>query len=73
MRYCFWLAVVLLAGCAPYPEGVPGLSTGENSPVIGYRYYDNFHPNYVNQPSQQAIANARRGTYLWPPFTNEDP
>ncbi|HLY88838.1 MAG TPA: hypothetical protein VKQ27_07625 [Acetobacteraceae bacterium] len=39
----------------------------QNAAPIGYRYYDSQHPNYVIQPSAEAIANAQRGTYLWPP------
>jgi hypothetical protein len=70
MRYqygIFCVLGVLLAGCAPDPNGVPGLSVAQNAPIIGYRYYDNFHPNFVNNPSPQAIYNAQHGTYLWPP------
>ncbi len=55
---------VLLGGCTgTTPAGLEA----QNGPPAGYRYYDNQHPNWVNNPSPQAIANAQRGTYLWPP------
>jgi hypothetical protein len=55
---------VLLGGCtATTPAGL----SAQNGAPVGYRYYDNQHPNYVINPSAEAIANAQRGTYLWPP------
>lgn len=60
---------ILLAGCAAYPSGVPGIEAAQNGPQPGYRYHDNTHPNWVSQPSPQAIYNAQHGTYLWPPNT----
>jgi hypothetical protein len=50
------------AGCvaAPGPDEVSG-------EVIGYRYHDGNHPNYIVSPSPQAIENGRRGIWLWPP------
>ena len=50
------------AGCVATPE--PGQIPGE---VIGYRYHDANHPNYVVSPSPQAIENGRSGVWLWPP------
>ena len=55
---------VLLAGCTA--AAPPGLEAQNGAP-IGYRYYDNQHPNWVNNPSPEAIASAQHGTYLWPP------
>jgi hypothetical protein len=55
---------VLLGGCTePTTAGL----TAQNGAPVGYRYYDNQHPNAVNNPSPEAIASAQRGTYLWPP------
>ncbi len=59
----------LLGGCAAIAPTPAGLAALPGQPV-GYRYYDNFHPNWVNNPSPEAIANAQRGTYLWPPADN---
>lgn len=56
----------LLAGCATTAPTPAGLARTPDQPV-GYHYYDNFHPNWVNNPSPEAIENAKRGTYLWPP------
>jgi hypothetical protein len=58
---------VLLGGCAA--ATAPGVEAQYGAPA-GYRYYDNQHPNYVVQPSAEAVANAQRGTYLWPPATD---
>jgi hypothetical protein len=55
---------VLLGGCA---ATAPATLSAQNGAPAGYRYYDNQHPNYVINPSAEAIANAQRGTYLWPP------
>jgi hypothetical protein len=52
---------LLLAGCAADTAPPAGNS------VVGYRFYDANHPNGVNGASAQAIENARRGTWLWPP------
>jgi len=60
--------VFLLAGCAQNATA-PGIQAAQNGP-IGYRYYDNQHPNAVNNPSPEAIYNAQHGTYLWPPSTD---
>jgi hypothetical protein len=54
----------LLGGCAVTTSAG---AEAQNAAPIGYRYYDNQHPNNVVQPSAEAIANAQRGTYLWPP------
>jgi hypothetical protein len=35
--------------------------------VIGYRYHDGNHLNYISSPSPQAIENGRHGVWLWPP------
>ncbi len=51
-----------LAGCVAAPG--PGEAPGE---VIGYRYHDANHPNYIVSPSPQAIENGRHGVWLWPP------
>jgi len=61
---------VLLGGCAATSPGPAWLAAAPDQPA-GYRYYDNYHPNNVNSPSPEAIENARRGTYLWPPSTGE--
>ena len=50
------------AGCVAGPA--PGEASGE---VIGYRYHDANHPNYIVSPSPQAIENGRLGVWLWPP------
>jgi hypothetical protein len=55
---------VVLGGCAT--TQYPGVGAAPDEPV-GYRYYDNQHPNWVNNPSPEAVANAQRGTWLWPP------
>ena len=57
---------VLLEGCATTAPTPAGLARAPDQPV-DYRYYDNRHPNWVNNPSPEAIANAKRGTYVWPP------
>lgn len=57
---------VWLGGCASTAPTPVGLARTPDQPV-GYLYYDGFHPNWVNNPSPEAIANAQRGTYLWPP------
>ncbi len=49
---------VLLGGCAA--ATAPGVEAQYGAPA-GYRYYDNQHPNYVVQPSAEAVANAQRG------------
>lgn len=59
---------LLLAGCAQNATA-PGIEAAQNGPM-GYHYYDNEHPNVVNSPSPEAIQNAQRGTYLWPPATD---
>jgi hypothetical protein len=59
----FGLAV-LLGGCT---ATTPAYLEAQNRAPVGYRYYDNQHPNWINNPSPEAIANAQRGTYLWPP------
>ncbi len=56
------------AGCAVPPESAE--SPGE---VIGYRYHDANHPNYIVSPSPQAIENGRRGVWLWPPAASIRP
>jgi hypothetical protein len=56
---------LLLAGCAQNATA-PDIQAAQNGP-IGYRYYDNQHPNAINSPSPEAIRNAQQGTYLWPP------
>jgi len=61
---CAAAAAILLAGCATDP----GATAAEDGAVYGYQYHDGAHPNYVTaQPSPQAIENARRGVWLWPP------
>jgi hypothetical protein len=57
---------VVLAGCTATAPTPAGLAAAPGQPV-GYRYYDNFHPNWVNNPSPEAIESAKRYTYLWPP------
>ena len=59
----FGLAV-LLGGCA---ATTPTSLEAQGGAPVGYRYYDNQHPNGVNNASPEALANAQRGTYLWPP------
>jgi hypothetical protein len=51
-----------MSGCAAAPE-----PTQTQGGVIGYRYHDGNHQNEVVSPSPQAIENARRGVWLWPP------
>lgn len=65
MRRGFPIIVLtmLLGGCA----ATTSAGVEANATPLGYRYYDSQHPNYVIQPSAEAIANAKRGTYLWPP------
>jgi hypothetical protein len=63
---CLSLCAVgaLLAGCAAEAPG----------PIQGYSYHDGNHPNDVSaHPSPQAIENAARGTWLWPPAVNNRP
>ena len=55
---------VLLGGCT---AATPAYLEAQNGKPIGYWYYDNQRPNGVINPSPEAIANAQRGTYLWPP------
>ena len=50
------------AGCV----AAPGPGEGSDG-VIGYRYHDGNHPNYIVSPSPQAIENGRSGVWLWPP------
>jgi hypothetical protein len=65
----FLLALgLLLAGCAQN-TAAPNMEASQNTPS-GYRYYDNQHPNAINNPSPEAIYNAQHGTYLWPPATD---
>lgn len=52
---------ILLAGCAVIPQ------PPEGGAPIGYRFSDAIHPNYVASPSPQALHNASRGVWLWPP------
>jgi hypothetical protein len=61
---------VLLAGCATAPMPA-GLAATPGEPV-GYRYYDNFHPNWVNNPSPEATNSAKRYTYLWSAMSQDD-
>lgn len=73
-RYLTFCALgLLLAGCAANPSGTPGIAAAQNGAPIGYRYYDNNHPNWVTQPSAEAIYNAQHGTYLWPPSSADWP
>lgn len=60
----FLVLATLLGGCAATNSA--GVEA-QNAAPVGYRYYDSQHPNNVVQPSAEAIANAQRGTYLWPP------
>ncbi len=55
---------MLVGGCAATSSA--GVEA-QNAAPVGYRYYDGQHPNHVVQPSAEAVANAERGTYLWPP------
>ena len=55
---------MLLGGCT---ATTPADVEAQNGAPVGYQYYDNQHPNAVINPSPEAIANAQRGTYLWPP------
>ena len=67
MRRGFPVVLVLatlLGGCAATNSA--GVEA-QNAAPVGYRYYDGQHPNDVVRPSAEAIANAERGTYLWPP------
>jgi hypothetical protein len=59
---------VAATGCvaAPGSDEAPG-------EVIGYRYHDANHPNYIVSPSPQAIENGRRGVWLWPPAASIKP
>ena len=53
----------LLVGCAPEPG-----TLGNVSDIPGYAYHDGIRNNYVSPGvSPQAIENATRGVYLWPP------
>jgi hypothetical protein len=63
---------VLLAGCATTLPPPTGLARQPDQPV-GYRYSDNFHPNWVSNASPEAIENAKRGTWLWPPGLGAGP
>ena len=62
LRYLALCAVSALpAGCTLDP------TAGTDTAALGYRYHDANHPNGLAQPSPQAIENARRGVWLWPP------
>jgi hypothetical protein len=60
---------LLLAGCAQTTATAPSIEAAQNGP-IGYHYYDNQHPNAINNPSPEALYNAQHGTWLWPPATD---
>ncbi len=59
----FCAAAAVLAGCATAPEPWAGPADGPR----GYWYHDSVHSNVVVSPSPQAIENAKRGVWLWPP------
>jgi hypothetical protein len=59
----------LLAGCAADPS-----VSNQQLAARGYRYHDANHMDGSSgQTSPQAIYNATRGTWLWPPAENDKP
>jgi hypothetical protein len=52
---------IVLAGCAAVPQ------PPTQGALPGYRFNDAIHPNSVVSPSPQALHNASRGVWLWPP------
>ncbi len=60
---------VLLTACATEPEPWAKAADGPR----GYWYHDAMHSNIVVSPSPQAIENAKRGVWLWPPADNGRP
>jgi hypothetical protein len=61
-----YLALCGLCAASVGCETAPGAGDASGE-VIGYRYHDANHPNYIVSPSPQAIENGRRGVWLWPP------
>ena len=61
LALCLLGTSVAACTATPPPASTEGV-------VYGYRYYDANHPNYVSQPSPQAIYNATHGVWLWPPI-----
>jgi hypothetical protein len=59
--------LVLCGLCATAAGCAPALDPAQTQGVIGYRYHDSNHQNEVVSPSPQAIENAKRGVWLWPP------
>ena len=69
LRYLAFVGLgTLLAGCTAASEPYANADG-----VIGFRYHDGMHSNSVASPSPQAIENARRGVWLWPPADNGRP
>ena len=64
-----------LCGCFVSLTGCTVASDQTTAPagVVGYRYHDANHPNYIVSPSPQAIENGSRGVWLWPPAASIRP
>ena len=64
----------LVLGCLCAAQlGCAAVEPPQSQGVIGYRYHDGNHQNGVVSPSPQAIDNARRGVWLWPPANSIRP